>query len=127
MDIIQELLLNFNTTAERADLNDGSRRVLIKHFKAIPENHLLANDDEHIGIVYYPNGITDNAYLVYKREGQQLKAHFKKRPIRHEYTDESYWAKNQTWFPSKEVHQYQHALWIKMFKNKSLKLCLIGF
>jgi len=127
MDTIQELLLNFGNNAKRSDLNDGSRRMLVKHFKAIPENPILAADDELLGIVYHPNGITDNAYFVYKRNGCLLKAPFKKRPIRHDYKDEQYWLKNQTWFNNKTVHQFQHSLWIRAFRNKDLKILSIGF
>lgn len=127
MDTIQELLMHFNATAERNDLPDGSRRMLIKHFKAIPENPILADDDDHLGVVYHPNGTVDNAYLVYKRNGVLLKAPFKKRPIRHEYTDREYWSKNQTWFANSTVHQTQHSLWVRMFKNKKLKVLSVGF
>jgi len=126
MDTIEQLLLNFAATAKRGDLLDGSRRMLVKHFRAIPQNPILADDDEIEGIVYYPEGVIENAYIVYKRDGIRLKASFRQRPIRHSYTDEDYWKKNQTWFSNSTVHQFQHSFWIKLLKNPNLKVLLVG-
>ncbi len=126
MDLIQELLLGMSAVAPRSDLKDGSRTMLIKRFKELVEIPILADDDKILGVVYYPTGIIDHAYLVYERESVMLKAPLKQRPIRHAYEDKAYWSKNQTWFKNSNQHQHQHGLWINIFKRRGLPILSVG-
>jgi hypothetical protein len=128
-DGVKTELMKFNVKAPRLPFGDSlvsSKNISIKNFNSIPEVELLELDDIPRGIVYYPTGKIEHAYLVFTRDTVPLKISFKYRPIKHDYRDKEYWKKNQTHFYNYTHHQQSYALWVDIIKTNGLPILAVG-
>ena len=126
IDGVKRAFDSFLLKAPQQALKDGDRNMTVKNFKNIRVNSILCKSDIIIGVACYPNGVIDDAYIIYIRNNLRFKAPLTERPIYHDYEDQNYWKGNQPQFESKTQHESQYYLWKDILSRENIAYLSVG-